>query len=336
MEPQTVACSDCVVLHRQGFERVAFLFVAKHSGFPHLKTWQAFFAGASTAALYSLYVLAPVAHPRGSVELSKLHAIAKLRDIGATVLTMPTKSGLLDLSSLHFVRAIRVMLRAALDDAAASRFCLLPDWSTPIYPFNVIHRKLLADSRSSVDACNRPSDAQLPHNRGQIGALWVVLTRKHALMVAGADARVDRELALCAEKNAPCQAAGHFIPTVLHGEANETDCLGGMIRVPTKSIAKGQQPEVAVTADLLHARSKRGCPSDAGGDRARHRVSAVQPHCPVFLAHKWSPITSLRTFCNVLYEDLQKARFLAGGDAVVASLSSVHCRTDQVRGRLNV
>jgi hypothetical protein len=280
---------DPLELRRQRTEKVVFLFVSEHGDFPHLKTWQVFFAGAPDS--FSIYVLTPAAPAQGSKERTKLLAI------GATVLTMPTGDAL-NLKSPSFGEAIRGLLRVAMEEQpSASRFCLLPAESTPLYHYSVVHRKMLADPRSSVDACRGPSDSLTIAGQEAGGAHpWAILSTSSARVVVEGNATAEGELErFCAsqppggletgdrlERNPRhrCVAAAHLIPTLLHARAMETDCSGRMIR--TQSILNkipGRRPEVMVASDLMRARTGKGCHATA------RRNGTAKPHCPLFWIH---------------------------------------------------
>ena len=40
----------------------------------------------------------------------------------------------------------------------------------------------------------------------------------------------------------------------------------------------------------------------------------------------------MRTFCNTLFQDLETSKFTSAREALIPSVSSMHCRAEQARG----
>ena len=314
-------------VHSDGSEKVAFLFVMNNT-FPHLKTWQAFFAGAP-ANLYSLHVLLVPLSLHGREDASHASDLRTLDQMGATILTTPKASGANDVSqhlnSPLSPGAIRALLRVAMEEQPrATRFCLLPGESTPLYPFYTVHGKLLADIRSSVDACHRPRihpgvrwGGLWERFRGGPGAKpWAVLTRRHALEVIETEPFSPKLLKRFCDLRGYAVAA-HIIPMVLRDRANETDCMGGMIR-PAGDMD---------SAGLVQVR--RMCqPSKWISTSINTSNASSSPHCPLFVVYEPSIASSLHAFCLTLLDDLQRhAKTPAARGHVIATLSSAPCQS---------
>ena len=56
------------------------------------------------------------------------------------------------------VVAMRLLLRAALEDALNQRFVYLCEQSLPLYPPTLIWQQLMTESKSRVNACPTPTD----------------------------------------------------------------------------------------------------------------------------------------------------------------------------------
>ena len=79
------------------------------------------------------------------------------------------------------------------DQPSATRFFLLPAESMLLYHFSVVHRKMLSDPRSSIDACRGPSDSLTIAGQDEAGGAhpWAILGRSCTYVVVEGNATAE-------------------------------------------------------------------------------------------------------------------------------------------------
>lgn len=185
--------------------KIAFLFLVISDLFHH-QSWNAFFQ--NNEKNYSIYIHAKEEMPKQS-PFKKFELPVKI----------PTEWG-------KIVKAELALLKAALKDPANEKFIFLSESTIPFKPFSYVYSYLTKNSLSEFTYTPNPHPERvfppIPHNNVYKSSTWIVLSRKHAEMVAA-----DETILEIMSKG--IIADEHYFPTFLlhHNLAHEiikNDC----------------------------------------------------------------------------------------------------------------
>lgn len=143
------------------------------------------------------------------------------------------------------MRAIKYLVKAALEDPLNEWFCLMSETCIPLVPFDKWRNTLLNSTKSVVNACamspgEMETDTRWRPSLDKVGlkksdwrksATWFALNRKHATVFVNETAtEVGWESVPCCDE--------HYLPTILayHGLDNETTCTDGFAHVNWPSL----------------------------------------------------------------------------------------------------
>lgn len=186
--------------------------------------WREFFNWKANASEYSIYV-----HPHAGFKFppsSFFHG----REVKNSI---DVKWG-----GLSQVRAIKLLVRAALEDPDNEWFTLMSESCIPLHPFQKWKRVLFSHNISIVNACPDMGPANIEVDRyrpslEKVGILkshfrksatWFALQRRHATVFADETKLED------AWEGVPCLDE-HYMPTIFayFGLDNQTTCTDGFV-----------------------------------------------------------------------------------------------------------
>lgn len=159
--------------------KIAFLFIARNR-LPLDMVWDAFFKGEKEKK-FSVFV-----HSRPGFLLNK----ATTRS--AYFLDRQLNDSIqVDWGEASMIQAEHILLKHALMDPSNERFVFLSDSCLPLYNFSYTYDYIMSTSTSFVDSFADTKEGRynpkmhpvIPVHNWRKGSQWVVLTRKHALVV---------------------------------------------------------------------------------------------------------------------------------------------------------
>lgn len=205
-------------------KKIAFLYLTR-GHMPLEDIWREFFNWRTNPTEYSIYV-----HPHHGFKFPSTSFFYN-KEVNST-------SAKIKWGGMSQVRAIKALVRAALEDPTNAWFCLMSESCIPLHPMPKWRSVLFAHNKSIVNACPmshgvmetearwKDSLAEVGMNKGhwRKSATWFALNRKHAQVF------VDEKALEPGWEPVPC-CDEHYLPSVLafYGLDNETTCSDGFV-----------------------------------------------------------------------------------------------------------
>lgn len=212
-------------------DKIAFLFLTK-GPLPLEDIWREFFHWRANSSHYSIYVHAQ--HGYHYPPTSFFHGKIVPEQVKV------------QWGGMTQVRAIKYLVRHALEDPLNKWFCLMSETCIPLIPFERWREILLNNWKSVINACAmHPSEMEtdtrwrpsldavgMEKKHWRKSATWFALNRKHAYVFVNETAFEP------GWESVPC-CDEHYLPSILayHGLDNETTCTDGFAHVNWPSLS---------------------------------------------------------------------------------------------------
>lgn len=215
-------------------QKIAFLFIARNR-LPLDVVWDAFFKGEEK---FSIFVHSRPGFIFNKATTRSVHFLNRQVNDSIQV----------DWGEATMIEAERILLRHALMDPSNKRFVFLSDSCIPLYNFSYTYDYIMSTSTSFVDSFADTKEGRynpkmfpvIPVQNWRKGSQWVVLTRKHAEVVAD-DATVfpmfqqhcrrkslpefwrNKQFPVDPSKEHNCIPDEHYVQTLLAQEGLESE-----------------------------------------------------------------------------------------------------------------